>query len=109
MKTTPSHIRTIDLGYEQLMVFEGGPGERVRMLFGATWLTQEGEAGDAVLRRGAELPLRGGRTLIEALEPARLQILGQRRPASAWQRLLRHVKRAVTRLQLGPVQPEPVA
>ena len=38
-----SHIRTIDLGDEQLMVFEGGPGERVRVLCGAAWLTQEGE------------------------------------------------------------------
>ena len=55
----------------------GGPGDRVRVLFGATWLTQEGEPGDAVLRAGSELPLSGGRTLVEALEPARLQVLGE--------------------------------
>ena len=46
------HIRTIDLGGQQLSVFVGRPGERVRVLFGAIWLTQEGETGDVVLRRG---------------------------------------------------------
>jgi hypothetical protein len=32
--------------------------KRVRVLYGATWLTQEGDAGDAVLRPGQDqLPL----------------------------------------------------
>ena len=113
MKTQTPQIRTIDLGFDQLMVFEGGQGERVRVLFGATWLTQEDEAGDAILRPGTELALHGGRTLIEALEPARVQIL--RAPAPAGQTLAvmsralwRRVRRSVTRLQLGPVAAEPV-
>jgi hypothetical protein len=108
MKTAATRIRTIDLGYEQMMIFDDGYGERVRVLHGATWLTQEGEPGDAVLRAGTELPLSGGRTLIEALEPAHLQILGTARPPSAWRRLARRLRRGVRRLQFGPVQPEPV-
>jgi hypothetical protein len=108
MKPATPHIRTIDLGYEQMMVFDGGRGERVRMLFGATWLTQEGEASDAVLRPGSELALHDGRALIQALEPARLQILSDpEHGRSVARALLRRVRRWVSRLQLGPVVPEP--
>ena len=102
-------IRHIELGSEQLVVYEGSPGERVRVVCGAAWLTQEGEPGDVVLRAGAELPLRAGRTVIQALEPARLQILGVARLPGAGQRLVRHLRRWALRLQLGPLQPEPVA
>ena len=110
MKAVTPDIRTIDLGYDQLMVFDGGRGERVRVLFGATWLTQEGEPADAVLNPGAELVLHDGRTLIEALEPTRVQILSGPVPASSQLRAVaRRVRRWVTRLQLGPVAPEPAA
>jgi hypothetical protein len=109
MKTQMQQIRTIDLGYDQLMLIEGGPGERVRVLFGATWLTQEGESGDAFLRPGDELPLGGGRTLVGALEPTRLQMLGCAQPVSALRRLATTLRHWATRLQLGPVQPEPTA
>jgi hypothetical protein len=108
MKAATPHIRTIDLGYEQMMVFDGAQGERVRVLFGATWLTQEGECGDAVLRPGAELALHDGRALIQALEPARLQILSESAQGRSRVRaLLRRARRAISRLQLGPVVPEP--
>ena len=72
--STPT-IRTIDLGYEQLLVFEGGPDTRVRVLHGATWLTQEGAAGDEILQRGSDVAVRSGRALIEGLQPARVQIV----------------------------------
>ena len=108
MKTVTSRISTIDLGHDQLMAFEAVPGERMRVLCGAGWLTQEGEPGDAFLRPGDELLLRGGRTLLGALEPTRLQRLGAARPAGMLRRLVRWVRRWATRLQLGPVQPEPV-
>jgi hypothetical protein len=101
--------RTIDLDNEQLMAFEGGPGGRVRVVCGAAWLTQESELGDALLQAGSEQPLRAGRTIIQALGPARLQILGTARPPGAWLRLARRWRHWVLRLQLGPVQPEPVA
>ena len=104
-----SPIRTIDLVNEQLMALEGGPGERVHVICGVAWLTQEGELGDALLQAGTEMPLRAGRTLIQALGPARLQILGAARSPGAWLRLVRRWRQWVLRLQLGPVQPEPVA
>jgi hypothetical protein len=113
MTPVTQDIRTIDLGYDQLMVLDGGRGERVRVLFGATWLTQEDEAGDAILHAGSELALQGGRTLIEALEPTRVQIVraagSSRSPAQRLQALWGRAQRQVTRLQLGPVSPEPVA
>lgn len=110
MRTAATRIRTIDLGYEQMMIFDDGRGERVRVLYGATWLTQEGNAEDAVLRPGVERALCDGRTLIGALEPTRLQVLGgpgqRRRPLHT---LARRVWRWARRLQLGPVAPEPAA
>ena len=110
MKAATPHLRTIDLGRDQLMVFDGGRGERVRVLCGAAWLTQEDEAADAVLEPGAELALHDGRTLIAALQPARLQIVGAapRGPGAA-RALRRHVRRWITRLQFGPAAPEPAA
>jgi Protein of unknown function (DUF2917) len=107
-QTMTHHIRTIDLSGEQLSVFVGRPGERVRVLFGAIWLTQEGESGDVILGAGTELPLQGGRIVLEALEPARLQVLGQTCWPQPLQRLARGLRYCATRLQLGPVQPEPV-
>lgn len=108
MKAVTSDITTIDLGHEQLMVFDGARGGRLRVLCGATWLTQEGEDADAVLNAGAELVLHEGRTLIQALEPARVQIVGGPIRAAGWGRALaRRARRWVTRLQLGPVAPEP--
>lgn len=108
MKAATPRIRTIDLGYEQMMIFDDGRGEHVRVLFGATWLTQEGDRGDAILRPGEERALCDGRSLIEALEPARVQILSE--PAcgrSLTRALLRRVRRWARRLQLGPTAPEP--
>jgi hypothetical protein len=108
-------IRTIDLGHEQLFVFEGDRGARVRVLFGATWLTEEGAVGDAIIGTGNEAPLHGGRTVIEALAPSRLQIIHQgRRSASTLARgWLRHawrpLRRFVDRLQLGGAAAEPNA
>lgn len=110
MKTAAPRIRTIDLGYEQILIFDDGRGERVRVLYGATWLTQEGEDGDTVLQPGAERTLCDGRTLIQALEPSRLQVVGgpvpRRHPVRA---LLRRARRWIARLQLGPATPEPAA
>ncbi|MCK7497791.1 MAG: hypothetical protein MZW92_48815 [Comamonadaceae bacterium] len=39
------------------------------------WLTEEGTVADAIVGAGTEAPLRGGRTVIEALAPSRLQII----------------------------------
>ena len=104
-------VRTIDLGYEQMLVIDGGPGSRVRVLYGATWLTEEGEPGDAIVGGGDEVALRGGRTLIEALAPTRLQILEARSGAAAragrWLRRAAHeARQRLDRLQLGAAAAE---
>lgn len=108
----PSHtprIRILELGHDQLAAFDAAPGERVGLLFGAAWLTQEGEPGDSFLRPGDELTLRGGRVLVSALGQTRLHRLADARPAAARHRLAHGLRRWATRLQLGPTQPEPVA
>ncbi len=114
MRTTTETVRTIDLGHDQMMVFDGGREGRVRVLFGATWLTQEDDAGDVFLRAGAEVALRGGRTVIEGLEPTRLQIVGPAgrraaQPAVWLQKVWRSVRQHITRLQLGPLAAQPGA
>jgi Protein of unknown function (DUF2917) len=107
MRTTTETVRTIDLGHDQMMVFDGGRNGRVRVLFGATWLTQEDEPGDAILHAGSELALSGGRTVIEALGSTRLQIVERTGVAALLAAFLRQVWRSVrqhiTRLQIGPV------
>ena len=100
-------VRTIDLGYKQMMLFDSGRGSRVRVLYGAAWLTEAGDGGDRILRTGDELELRGsGPGLIEALQFSRVQITS---PGSdGWlRRIVRRLKSGLqaqrTRAQLGPV------
>lgn len=110
MKTTAQQDGIIDLGDAQLMVFDSARGERVRVLWGSSLLTQEGEVGDALLSPGAELALQDGRTVIEALGPTRLQIVGDaRRGPSLLRAVLRRARHWVTRQQFGPAVPEPAA
>ncbi len=104
-------IRTIDLGYEQILVFDGGREARVRVLYGATWLTEEGEPGDAVARAGDEMVLHGGRAVLEGIGPARVQIVSGRpgllRRAGYWlRRAARRARQHVGRMQLGAVATE---
>jgi hypothetical protein len=108
MRSTTETTRTIDLGHDQMLVFDGGRDGRVRVLSGATWLTNEGDADDTILRAGAELALHRGRTVIEGLEPTRLQIVeragrGAMLPTAWLRKLWRGARRHVTRLQFGPL------
>lgn len=79
---------------------------------GAAWLTQEGDPDDAVLRGGAVRQLGGDSVLIEALEPARLQLVAEtgrgRRLARRLRAAVRPLRRWVRRLQLGPGAELPV-
>ena len=54
MNTPTETIRTIDLGYEQMLIFDGGRGARMRVLYGAAWLTGEGDPVDAIVGAGSE-------------------------------------------------------
>jgi len=100
-------ITTFDLEPAQLLAFDGGT--RMRVLSGAAWLTEEGRPGDAIVAAGREVALRGGRSVAEALEPTRLQVVEARRGRGgvalrASRRLRRAAlgwRRLVARLQLG--------
>jgi len=107
MSGTQETVTTIDLGYEQMFVFDGGPGARVRVLYGATWLTEEDRPGDAVVCAGGEVSLHGGRALVEGLGPTRVQIvaaprrhLGQQL-VSQLRTAARDLRRWLARLQLS--------
>jgi len=101
-------VRTIDLGYEQLFLVEGGPDTRVRVLYGGTWLTEEGVNGDSVISAGDEVTLQArGIALLEGLSEARLQIVeppsgGITQRARRWQRrALQGFRKTIDRLHLG--------
>jgi hypothetical protein len=86
----PVTSRTVDLNYEQLLMLEGRPGTRVKVIFGGFWLTEEGRLQDVFAHTGAEVALQSprravieamGATRIELVEPVarhRLQRLAQR-------------------------------
>ena len=95
-------VTTIDLGYEQLFVLDGGPAARVRVLYGAMWLTEEGEPADAIVGHGREVVVHGGRAVAEGLEPSRLQIV-ETQPHSGMQRARQQLRRALhgLRARLG--------
>jgi hypothetical protein len=100
-------IRTVDLGYDQLLVLQDRPGARVRVMHGGVWLTEEGRPEDVFAHDGQVVALRSRRrALLEALGPTRLEVEEPLRP-----RLLRALAargmvgaRAVFRIvrSLGP-------
>lgn len=72
--------RTVDLGYDQLLTFEGRPGTRVRVLYGSMWLTEEGNERDLFAACGEEVTLSSrGRSVIEGLGAARVQLVERAR------------------------------
>jgi hypothetical protein len=115
MKATAETVTTVDLGYEQLFVFDGGPQARVRVLYGATWLTEEGRPGDAFVGAGGEAALHGGRMVAEGLAPTRLQLIENRAGRQGHQpgRWLRHaahdLRQQLSRLHLGAAAAGPDA
>jgi hypothetical protein len=114
MKTPRETITTIDLGYEQMWIFDGGRDARVRVLYGASWLTGEAAPEDRVLPAGAELALARGRTLVQALAPTRLQLTARRAGlrdalATAGWRWRSRAARWIGRTQFGPAAAGPCA
>ena len=108
MSRRPETVRTIDLGYEQMFVFEAGPDSRVRVLYGATWLTEEGVPGDSIVRAGNEIALQGtGLAVVQGLEPARMQVVeffrsGPAKRIANWLRQARRASgRMVEKLHIG--------
>ena len=106
MERHNERVRTVDLGYEQMLMFDNGPGTRVRVLYGATWLTEAQVARDTFLGAGDEHLLRqDGTALIEGLAPSRVQILELTRDGwlrRAWGTLRRAYQKHRARAQFGP-------
>ncbi len=107
MSHTPPTITTIDLDHDQMLVLDNsrhGRGQSVRVLFGGTWLTHEGDSGDAFMHSGAEVRLPDGRSVLQGLGRTRLQIVGSPGGLQAveWlQGIWRRLRQQVTRLQFG--------
>ena len=75
-------FKILDLTGGTLVPFPSVRGERVRVLSGRVWLTEEGELNDEFLASGQEVTLGGhGLAVIEALTPARVQLV---EPQSLW-------------------------
>lgn len=89
-------VRTIDLGYEQLLVLERRRGTRVRVLYGSLWLTEEGEAEDRFAAGGEEVVLKSrGLALLQGLGVARVQLVEP--PRETWRARLAAALRGARR------------
>lgn len=102
MTESASIFRTLDLPGGSLVPFPAVPGERVRILCGRVWLTEEGSVRDAFLASGEEVSLGSrGLAVIEALGPARIQLvedvrgpwLGARTAGALYRRAARALRR----------------
>jgi hypothetical protein len=93
MKAEHETAHTINLDRDQLLVLDGGPNGRMRMLHGAAWLTADGEV------RPANEPQAG---------PAARSIPPETAPSTAIDRLAVHavlaLDRAIARLTAGWAQ-----
>ncbi len=95
----PMTTRTVDLGYDQLLMLQGRPGTRVRVMYGSLWLTEEGVTQDMFAACGDEVALKSrGLAVLEGLGLARVQLI---EPAHnwLWARLRALFARAVQRLR----------
>jgi hypothetical protein len=79
MSWTHTTSRTIDLGYEQMLVLESRPQTRLKVIYGGIWLTEEGLPQDVFAASGDEVALHShglavveglGRAQVEVMEPA---------------------------------------
>ncbi|MGZ9059923.1 MAG: DUF2917 domain-containing protein [Burkholderiaceae bacterium] len=76
MRQEPAAFRTLDLPGGALLPFASVPGERVRVVCGRVWLTEEGSLRDAFLEAGEEVSLdTRGLAVIETLGAARIQLV----------------------------------
>jgi hypothetical protein len=76
MDWSPTTVKTIDLGYDQILLLESHPYRRMRVLHGGVWLTEEGRTEDVFACSGDEVALHASHAaLIEALGPTRVEII----------------------------------
>jgi Protein of unknown function (DUF2917) len=95
----PMLTRTVDLGYDQLLVLEARPGMRVRVLYGNMWLTEEGFAQDVFAGSGDEVALKSrGLAVVEGLGLARVQVIEPQR-GRLWRRVQAAAQALAVRLR----------
>ena len=76
MRYEPTTLKTLDLPRGTLLPFASVPGDRVRVVCGRVWLTEEGSLRDAFLATGEEVSLgKRGLAVIETLSAARIQLV----------------------------------
>lgn len=114
MSWEPEIVRTVDLGYDQMMVIESQRGALIRVVHGGVWLTEEGLSRDVFAQGGDDLPVEGdGRAVVQGLGYARIELVERRGTAAlarAWfTHLLQGLRRALSmwsvRGQLGARAP----
>ncbi len=72
----PTLVRTIDLGYEQMLLLESRPSTRIKVVYGGVWLTEEGRLQDVFAASGEEVALKSrGLAVVEGLGYARVQVM----------------------------------
>jgi hypothetical protein len=69
-------VRTINLDHEQLLILEGDPGTRVKVLYGGVWLTAEGDRDDRFPASGEEVAVMARRrSILEAIGKTRVELI----------------------------------
>jgi len=75
-------IRTVDLGYEQLLLLEARPRTRIKVIYGGIWLTEQNSPDDVFAASGDEVALKSrGLAVVEGLGYARVQVA---EPTEGW-------------------------
>ena len=78
----PTLTRTVDLGYEQMLVLESQPRTRIKVIYGGIWLTEENLTQDVFASSGEEVALKSrGLAVVEGLGYARVQVM---EPPAGW-------------------------
>lgn len=103
MERQSTVFKVLDLPGGTLMPLPSISGERVRVVCGRVWLTEEGNLRDAFLASGEEVALGGhGLAVIEALTPARIEFF---EPLNLWNTILKRARSAIRLLGAPAQQP----
>jgi len=113
----PTLTRTVDLGYEQMLLLESHPSTRIKVIYGGIWLTEEGRPQDVFANSGDEVALHErGLAVVEGLGYARVQVMESPLGWKQWMAAVRSaldglVSRSWRRptLQRAPASSQPAA
>jgi hypothetical protein len=85
MNWGPTLTRTVDLGYEQMLLLESRPRTRIKVIYGGIWLTEENLTQDVFASSGDEVALQSrGLAVVEGLGYARVQVTEPHTGWRAW-------------------------